>query len=199
MNTNAKLGAVALTAAGVWASLASGGLPSFLPALILLGLAIVLLRDLPGWWRGMSHGLLAGLIAGIVVLTPGFRLAMRAVAIAEPTRQPMFSFDGTLVILLTVGCLAGAVVGAIGAVNIEVWRLRPGATWAFPALLMMALLFLVPDLRRELMTLGAGPWANIAMFGMVSAVYGWLATRLMTRFGARRASRVAAQQEQVPA
>lgn len=143
--------------------------------------------------------MLAGLIAGIVVLTPGFRLAMRAVAIAEPTRQPMFSLDGTLVILLTVGCLAGAVVGAIGAVNIEVWRLRPGASWAFPALLMMALLFLVPDLRRELMTLGAGPWANIAMFGMVSAVYGWLATRLMTRFGARRASRVAAQQEQVPA
>jgi hypothetical protein len=78
-------------------------------------------------------------------------------------------------------------------------RLRPGASWAFPALLMMALLFLVPDLRRELMTLGAGPWANIAMFGAVSAVYGWLATRLMTRFGARRASRVAAQQEQVPA
>lgn len=143
--------------------------------------------------------MLAGLIAGIVVLTPGFRLAMRAVAIAEPTRQPMFSLDGTLVILLTVGCLAGAVVGAIGAVNIEVRRLRPGASWAFPALLMMALLFLVPDLRRELMTLGAGPWANIAMFGMVSAVYGWLATRLMTRFGARRASRVAAQQEQVPA
>src|SRR5690554_5243387 len=123
MNTNAELGAVALTAAGVWASLASGGLPSFLPALILLGLAIVLLRDLPGWWRALFHGLFAGLIAGIFVLTPCFRLAMRAVVVAEPTRQSMFSFDGSLVILLSVGCLAGAVVCALGAVNIEVWRL----------------------------------------------------------------------------
>lgn len=184
-------------AAGVWAVVSAAGQASFLPPVLLLVAGVLLLWRQPGWWRDLSYGALAGLLAGVVVLAPGFRIAMRIVAMAEPMQRPSFSVEGTLFILLFVGCVIGPAAGAIAATVVATWRVRAGWAWVIAALLVMTTLFLVPDLREELLTLGAGSWVNVPMFAIVSAGYGWLATRAIARMQARRSSRLATRAAEV--
>ena len=57
-------------------------------------------------------GAVAGAVAGVLVLGIGLRLAMRVVAITDPTRTPEFSVGGTAFILVGIGVMLGAFAGA---------------------------------------------------------------------------------------
>ena len=142
--------------------------------------------SVPGWWRTLLYGAIGGLAAGIVVLAPGFRLAMRLVAILDPNRVTELTTEGTLFVFLAVGGLLGVSVGVLGAVGRLGWSIGAARAWILPAFLVMLTLLVNDGLRAELFELGAGPWVNIPMFAVVSSGYGWLAMRIVARLESRR-------------
>ncbi len=180
MNKNEALGAVSAMLAIV--SLFGIGLSvGFLPALPVAAVLFYLSqRFRPGSWRSMATGFASGGLAGVLVLGPGFRLAMRVVAILEPSQTPEFSVAGTMMIIVFVGGLFGGLLGvAISSITglVPSRALTPMAVGA-----VVGLLFLSSDLRSELTTLGAGPWVNIPMFAGVAALYSFASNRLRDRF-----------------
>lgn len=174
-----RLGTAALVVAGFTAFNAW-----WVVSTVLLGAGVVLLRSVPGWWRSIPYGAVGGLAAGVLILAPGFRLAMRVVALLEPQTTGL-SLGGSLVILLAVGGLLGISFGVLGALARFGWPVLGTNAWAVPAGLVMLILLFNDDLRGELFDLGAGAWMNIPMFGLVAAVYGWLAMRVVARFDSR--------------
>ena len=138
-----------------------------------------------GWWRTIGAGLLGGAIAGVLVLGPGLRLAMRTVAILDP-RRVEFTVEGTLFLIVMIGGIFGGVFGLPAAL------LRKGLGWSGSIMAgvmtgaIVGLMLLDTGLRSEFVTLGAGPWLNIPMFTAVIFGYGMFANRLIDRFGKKR-------------
>lgn len=166
--------------------------------LILLAF-VVAWRYTPGFWRLVLGGLVGGLIAGVLILGPGLRVAMRAVAIVDPARTPEFTLGGTAFIVVGVG----AMLGGIQALTLNL--LRP-LLWLRSSLsggmalgaVTLVLLFLVPgDIRSELFELGAGPLMNIPMFGGICMAYGLAAVALADKVSARGRSQQGAGAESV--
>ena len=84
-------------------------------ALPLLVLAIALAwRFTEGFWRTVAYGLVGGAIAGLLIMGPGFRLAMRVVAIMDSARTPEFSIEGTFFFIIGIGGIFGALISAFG-------------------------------------------------------------------------------------
>lgn len=153
-------------------------------------------RYVPGFWRTISSGALGGVIAGLLLLGPGFRLAMRVVAILEPTRAPEFTIGGTLFIVVFIGGMFGGII-AVGAALV---RRGLGVSGPLTAGLMtvtiMGILLVDSELRSEFVDLGAGPWLNIPMFGAVVVLYGLAANRvgdMVEKKGSRQQSREPAE------
>jgi hypothetical protein len=140
---------------------------------------------------------MAGVIAGALILGPGFRLAMRVVAILD-IRQVEFTLGGTIFVIVGVGVIFGGVFGITAAF------LRRGLAWSGSIMAgvttaaIIGLLLLDTGLRAELVDLGAGPWLNIPMFTAVVFGYGLFANRLIDRFTTRRPRSATREPIEVP-
>jgi hypothetical protein len=149
-------------------------------AVVLIGIGAGWLL-VPGFWRSSLYGAIGGVVAGLLALGPGLRIAMRVVAILDPVRSPEFTLDGTLFIFIGVGGMMGGVFGLVGNIARGGFGIPSGAAGLVPALLVMLMIGLDGELRSEIVELGAGPWLNIPMFGVVAAGYGALWIRVVTR------------------
>jgi len=164
--------------------------PAWSMAAFLIGIGAAWLL-IPGFWRSSLHGAIGGVIAGLLVLGPGMRIAMRVVAIFDPIRSPEFTVGGTMFIMVFIGVILGGIFGLFGNVARRGFGIPPRAAGLFPALLVMLMIGLDSELRGEIVELGAGPWLNIPMFGAVAVGYGALWTRVVTRVEMRRVEKEA--------
>lgn len=167
-------------------------------ALIVLVLVVLAAwRYLPGFWRTSGVGLISGAVAGALILGPGFRLAMRVVAIFD-IRRVEFTLGGTLFIILGIGVMVGGMFG-IAAVFVRTGLRWPGRlTAGVMTVALVGLLLLDPSLRSEFLELGAGPWLNIPMFTAVTFGYGLFANKLIDRFETKKSLREARMPIEVP-
>jgi hypothetical protein len=153
-------------------------------ALLVIGVGAAWLV-IPGFWRSLFHGAIGGVVAGLLVLGPGLRLAMRVVAIVDPIRSPEFTVGGTMFIIVFVGVIMGGIFGLFGNVARRGFGIPPRVAGLVPALLVVLMIGLDSELRGEVIELGAGPWLNIPMFGAVALGYGGLWTRVVTQLEMR--------------
>jgi hypothetical protein len=153
-------------------------------AVVLVGIGAAWLL-IPGFLRSSLHGAIGGGAAGLLVLGPGLRIAMRVVAILDPVRSPELTVGGTMFIIIGVGVVMGGIIGVIGNVARGGFGIPSGAAGLVPALLVVLMIGLDSELRTEIVELGAGPWLNIPMFGAVAVGYGALWTRVVTRLELR--------------
>lgn len=171
---------------GTLATLAGGSLP-----LAVAGVAVVVMalwlgqRNIAGLWRHMRAGLAAGAVAGLLVLGPGLRTAMRVVAMMDPVRRPDFTLEGTLFVILFAGLFMGAVFGP--SLSLLAAFLPESVTGVVFAVTGLALLTIDPQLRTELVHLGGGAVFNAPLFGLVFWVHAKLTLRARRRSLASRA------------
>ena len=174
----------------------SVGLPLLLVAVLLAW------RFTEGFWKTVAFGLVGGVIAGALIMGPGLRLAMRVVAIMEPTRTPEFSVGGTLFIIIGIGAIFGGVFAmAANLIRRAIPITSSIAAGVGLSVLVMTMLLIEADLRAEFTDLGAGPWVNIPMFATFVFGYGIAALAIadyMEKQAASRASDVV-ETEKVPA
>jgi hypothetical protein len=154
-------------------------------AVVLIGIGVGRLL-VPEFWRSSLYGAIGGVVAGLLVLGPGLRIAMRVVAILDPIRTPEFTVGGTMFIIIGVGVMMGGIFGVIGNIARVGFKIPSRAAGLVPAVLVMLLIGLDSELRSEIVELGAGPWLNIPMFGAVAVGYGALWTRVVTRLERKR-------------
>lgn len=148
--------------------LSGGGLLMLVAGFVALVAIIAGARSLPRFWPRVGRGVLTGAVAGAMVMGPGLRLAMRVVAILEPSQTPEFTAGGTLFIVV-LGLILGAIFGIGVSLNADSGRRRPvGFVVAAGGL---GLLLITPDLRTELLELGFGWPLNVPMFGAVFYAY----------------------------
>jgi hypothetical protein len=159
--------------------------PVWSMAMILIGIGAGWLL-VPGFWRSLLYGAIGGVVAGLLVLGPGLRIAMRVVAIIDPVRTPEFTVGGTMFIIIGVGVMMGGMFGVIGNIARVGFNIPSRGAGLVPAVLVMLMIGLDSELRSEIVELGAGPWLNIPMFGAVAVGYGALWTRVVTRLERRR-------------
>ena len=159
--------------------------PGWSMAVILIGIGAGWLL-VPGFWRSLLYGAIGGVVAGLLVLGPGLRIAMRVVAIIDPVRSPEFTVGGTMFIIIGVGVMMGGMFGVIGNIARVGFNISSRGAGLVPAVLVMLLIGLDNELRSEIVELGAGPWLNIPMFAAVAVGYGALWTRVVTRLERRR-------------
>ncbi len=144
---------------------------------IVAGVLLVGWRRVPRFWRTVARGLVAGGLAGLLVLGPGFRLVMRVVAILDPVRSPEFTLEGTLFLVLIVGLVFGAITAGWTTLVSSAARLPRWGGASLVTIAALVQLFSDSEVLRELTELGAGPWMNVPMFLGVTALYGHLADR----------------------
>lgn len=165
-----------LTAAGlsIPVAIALGALTGQAPvALAVLATAAILgWRSTPGFLRVTARAAIAGAISGLLVLGPGFRLAMRVVAIVDPVRVPEFSAGGTVFVIVGFGGLVGLATGVFATLTTRGLGLSRVATVLLASVPILLMLILDSELSRELLELGAGGWMNVPMFGGVAIAHG---------------------------
>lgn len=171
-------------------------------ALPLLVVAIAAAwRYTAGFWRIVVSGLVGGALAGLLILGPGFRLAMRAVALMDPTMDPEFTLEGTFFIVIFIG----AILGGIQAISGNLLRRFLGIESAVVAgfllalMVMFGLTFLSGEVSDELFQLGLSPWINIPLFGAIALAYGIAAMALADKFVTHMFPSRRDRREKVPA
>lgn len=143
-------------------------------------------RTTSGLWAKVGLGAAGGALAGMAILGPGFRLAMRVVAIVDPRLVPEFSVGGTMVIIVGVGAIAGGVLGVVGNLMYDVGHRRPPLySGVVVGMLVVTILLANPGIREELTALGSGLAMNLTMFGAASVLYGVAAMRIMVHLASR--------------
>lgn len=140
---------------------------------------------LPGFWRSIFYGAIGGVVAGLLVLGPGLRLAMRVVAILDPIRSPEFTLGGTLFIIVGIGAIFGGIFGLFGNVARRGFGIPLRVAGVVPALLVALMIGVDTELRREIIELGAGIWVNAPMFATVALGYGAMWALVVGRLEAR--------------
>ncbi|MEA1904021.1 MAG: hypothetical protein U9N56_10890 [Actinomycetota bacterium] len=157
-------------------------------------------RFTDGFWKTVAFGLVGGVVAGVLIMGPGFRLAMRVVAIMDPTRSPEFSVGGTLFIIVGIGGIFGGVIAIAGNLIRKAVPVTSVVTGGMvPAGILMAMLLVESDLREEFVELGGGPWVNIPMFSVVAIGYGIAAVTITDRLKMQADQRAVTETEKVPA
>ncbi|MGF1618745.1 MAG: hypothetical protein ACFCU2_13225 [Acidimicrobiia bacterium] len=153
-------------------------------AVFLIGVGAAWLL-MPGFWRSVFHGAIGGVVAGLLILGPGLRLAMRVVAILDPIRSPEFTFGGTMFIIVGIGAIFGGIFGAFGGLARRGFGIPLRGAGIVPALLVALMIGLDTELRSEIIELGVGPWLNVPMFAAVAVGYGALWALVITRLEAQ--------------
>ena len=152
-----------------------------------------------GFWKTVAFGLAGGVIAGALIMGPGFRIAMRVVAIMDPIRTPEFSFGGTFFIVVGIGGILGGVMGVVGNL---IRRAAAIASVVVAGVLLgalqMTILLTESGLREEFFELGGGPWVNIPMFAVFAFGYGIAAMTIVDRLDHRAGRSVDTDSDQMP-
>jgi hypothetical protein len=172
--------------------------PLWSVALALVGIGAGSLL-IPGFWRSLIYGAIGGAVAGLLVLGPGLRIAMRVVAVVDPLRTPEFTVGGTMVIVIFVGGVVGTTFGVFGNILRVGFSIPSRVAGLLPALLVMLMIGIDGELRGEIVELGAGPWINIPMFGVVAVGYGGVWARVVTQAEKRRVEKMERHSEVVDA
>jgi hypothetical protein len=152
--------------------------------MLLIGVGAAWLL-VPSFWRSVFHGAIGGVVAGLLILGPGLRLAMRVVAILDPFRSPEFTVGGTLFIIVGLGAIMGGIFGLQGNVVRRGFGIPLRFAGMAPALFVALMLSLDSEIRGEIIELGAGAWINVPMFAAVAVGYGALWALVLTRLEAR--------------
>lgn len=170
-----------LAAAGwsIPAAIALGEMTGLAPVAlaVLAGAAFFGWRATPDFLRVTAHAAIAGAVSGILVLGPGFRVAMRIVAMVDPSMSPEFSVGGTVFLIVGFGGVVGVATGVFATLVARGMGLSRGASVVLASVPVMSILILDSELSRELFELGAGGWINIPMFAGVSIAHGAAITR----------------------
>ena len=156
---------------------------------VTVGVLMFASREVSRFRWDLLRGAAAGAVAGIAVLGPGLRLAMRLVAVADPDRVLEFTIGGTMFIVIALGLIFGAIVGGYVISAGRLLELRRAIVSFAAAVGLMLFLLGNADLRSELTDLGLGVWVNIPMFGAVGFAHGWTTDVLARRFEHRVSSR----------
>ena len=158
----------------------SGVIPEIIVLPVFLAAGYVVKRELKGFWRTLFGGFFGGALAGLLILGPGFRLAMRFVALMDPVHPEEFTLGGTFFIIVGIGGILGAISATV--VNILRWVLAIGSpVWGgvlLASIFMVNLVFFSGDISRELFELGISPWINIPLFSIYALGYGIAAMAL---------------------
>ena len=145
-------------------------------------LAVVLLvwRYYSGFWRAVVGGLVGGALAGLLILGPGFRLAMRAVALMDPIHPEEFTVEGTLFIVVGIGMVLGGIQGVMANLVRRAFSIDSAvvAGSLLGGLFMVDLTFFSGEISDELFALGISPWINIPLFSLFALGYGIAAMAL---------------------
>ncbi len=123
----------------------------------------------------------AGAVAGGVIIGIGFRIAMRIVALMEPSRIPEFTVGGTMFIIVGIGGIFGGIFGIVASFARKGFGAgRIGGTLLAAGLVMAFILF-DSETRGEILHLGAGGWLNLPMFGLIALGYGYVSQLIFDR------------------
>jgi hypothetical protein len=181
--------------------LATMDIPEGPISLAIIAVAVALAwRFTDGFWKTVALGLVGGVVAGVLIMGPGFRLAMRVVAIMDPTRSPEFSVGGTLFIIVGIGGIFGGIIALTGNLIRKAVPITSVVTGGMVlAGILMAMLLVESDLREEFLELGGGPWVNIPMFAVVATGYGIAAVTITDRLKMQADQRAVTEGEKVPA
>jgi hypothetical protein len=172
-----------------------------------LGLVLVLVAAVASWryvtdfWRIVVGGFVGGAVSGLLILGPGFRLMMRAVAIMDPLHPEEFTLGGTLFVVVGIGAILGGVQGLTAHLARRSFGLRSAvlAGALLAALMMIALTFFAGELSQELFDLGISAWINIPLFSLVALGYGIAAMAVADKAEAAMFTRRDRDREKVPA
>jgi len=195
-------GRLAIIALFVFAELSMGDvIPPWIGFPIMAVAVLIAFRAVPRLWRMLAGGLVAGAIAGVLILGPGFRVAMRAVALMDPGRAPEFTLGGTLLIVVFIGVALGAIQGMTSHTLRRVLNIRSSvvAGVLLGALMIGQLAFFAGEVSDEIFELGAGPWVNIPLFGVFTIAYGIATMALADRFEHWTPRSKSVEREKVPA
>ncbi len=172
-----------------------------------LGLILVLLAAVASWrymsgsfWRSVVAGLAGGAVAGLLILGPGFRLAMRAVALMDPIHPQEFSIGGTAFIVIGIGMIMGGVQGVTAQVARRALAIDSAvvAGLILAGIELVSLVFFSGDLSQEFFDLGISPWVNIPLFGVFAVGYGIAAMAIADRVELKLMSRRSTEREKLP-
>ncbi|MGB7860125.1 MAG: hypothetical protein WBM90_06480 [Acidimicrobiia bacterium] len=178
----------------------SGVLPGAVGLPLLIVSVLAAWRYADGFWRIVATGIAGGLIAGLLILGPGFRVAMRVVALMDPSKTPEFTVGGTFFIVIVVGGMFGAINGVSGnlirkAAGLSSLILSGGIAGG----LVLTIFVSSADLREELATFGAGTWVNLPLFGVFALAYGIAAIAIADQLDRRTTKPSAIERKEVPA
>lgn len=167
----------------------------------LLGGVVLLWRYYTGFWRTLVSGAVGGALAGLLILGPGFRVAMRAVAIMDPLHPEEFTLGGTLFIVVGVGVVLGGIQAVMANLVRRAFSIGSAvaAGCLLAAFLMVNLTFFSGEVSDELFDLGISPWINIPLFSVMALGYGIAAMALADRAQNVMFRRRRIQTEKVPA
>lgn len=168
---------------------------------LLLIAAVAAWRFVNGFWRIVVSGFVGGATAGLLILGPGFRLAMRAVAIMDPVHPEEFTLEGTLFVVVGIGAILGGVQGLTAHLARRAFGIRSAvvAGTLLAALEMILLSLFSGELSRELFDLGISAWINIPLFGLFTLGYGIAAMAMADKAEAGMFSRSDRRRAKVPA
>ncbi|HXV72254.1 MAG TPA: hypothetical protein VEB69_12760 [Acidimicrobiia bacterium] len=169
--------------------------------LVVLTLVILLWRMHDGFLKTLVGGLVGGAAAGILILGPGFRVAMRAVALMDQARPEEFTVGGTLFIVVGIGAVLGGLNGAIVNLVRKAFGIRSAVVGGLmlATTVMVNLTFFSGDVSRELFDLGISPWINIPLFSVVALGYGIAAMAIAELAERAMFERRDMEKEKVPA
>lgn len=191
-------GRVSVLAVIVFAELsASDVVPPWMGLPLLAISVLAAWRTVPRFWRMVTGGLVGGVAAGLLILGPGLRVAMRVVAIMDETQTPEFTLEGTFFIIVGIGAILGAIQGLTGHILRRVLNIKSSvvAGVLVGAFFVVQLAFFSGEISDEFFTLGEGALVNTVLFGVFSVAYGIAAMALASRFetemfGSNRTERV---------
>lgn len=199
MNSVSRLAVLVLagTIFMTFASIPDG--PIGLWVAILVGVAWFAWKVTGNLWPAVARGAAGGAVAGVLILAPGWRAAMRIVSIMEPTSQSVFSISGTLGVIAGAGVLIGGVMGIIGAlIGLAAESRSRRAMGTILGALVTGFLVVHPDLGQEFAHRGGGLWINLLLFGVVAISYGLLAMAVTHRIGRRPQPQPQARRSTLP-
>ncbi len=147
-------------------------------ALVIVGGGVAIgWKYVPNFWRTVFRAAIAGGLAGVLVLGPGYRLAMRIVAILDESRTPEFTIEGTMFLIVGIGAMFGGITTTWVTLITRTYAARRAIAVTGLTAVVIGPLFVNSEVLRELTELGAGPVLNVPMFLGVTVGWAWLADR----------------------
>ena len=147
-------------------------------ALVIVGGGVAIgWKYVPNFWRTLFRAAIAGGLAGVLVLGPGYRLAMRVVAILDASTTPEFTIGGTMFLIVGIGAMFGGITTTWVTLITRTYAARRAVAVTGLTAVVMGTLFVDSEIFRELTELGAGAIMNVPMFLGVTVGWAWLADR----------------------